>query len=218
MKALLLGTLLWFSNPAVAITCQQCGSMRLKSEPGRVTIADAYWVLNDDYSTEAQVIFAQLRIPNLPPTTVWPPPQQPPRQPPQSRGACAGQGAPAQFCGAFNQWRAGKGLQPLILDPRLNQVAQAYAEKLFADGQRRGDPLYLEHNDEFGGAADRVSRAGIAWREVGENLAAGDLDINSAIDGWANSPGHYANMINPQFTRHGFGYFNGKWVHVFLAD
>lgn len=217
MKALLIGTLLWFSYDAVAISCQQCGSMRPSGELNKIAINEAFSVFNDDYSTEALVILAQLRIPNLPPNQR--PPQQAPRpQPPQAQGVCAGQGAAAQFCQAFNQWRAQRGLQPLVLDARLNQVAQAYAEKLFADGQRRGDPLYLDHNDEFGGPSDRVSRAGIAWRGVAENIAAGDMDLNQVIDGWANSSGHFRNMINPEFTRHGFGYFNGKWVHLFLAE
>ena len=54
---------------------------------------------------------------------------------------------------------------------------------------------------------------------IGENLAYGYASDEDACDGWKNSPGHYANMTNPDFTHIGIGKFtyNGKtyWVQLF---
>lgn len=48
-------------------------------------------------------------------------------------------------------------------------------------------------------AAQRVSAAGYGWRAVGENIAAGQRDVNAAMSGWLASAGHCANIMNSQF-------------------
>ncbi|GEM_PF-496153 len=42
-------------------------------------------------------------------------------------------------------------------------------------------------------------------RTKGENIAAGYRSPEEVVEGWKNSPGHYANMINANFTRLGVG-------------
>lgn len=53
----------------------------------------------------------------------------------------------------------------------------------------------------------------------GENIAAGYISPEAATAGWRNSPGHYSNMIDTDYTRIGIGSFenNGKifWVQLF---
>lgn len=70
--------------------------------------------------------------------------------------------------------------------------------------------------------ADRVTRVGYAWRSVGENIAAGFADVEAIVEGWLNSPGHCANIMNPQFTQMGIAFAvdpNSKagiyWAQVF---
>ena len=39
----------------------------------------------------------------------------------------------------------------------------------------------------------------------GENIAAGQRSAVEVNEDWTNSPGHYANMINPAYTKLGVG-------------
>jgi uncharacterized protein YkwD len=46
---------------------------------------------------------------------------------------------------------------------------------------------------------NRLTLAGYNWRTYGENIAAGQSTVQSVINGWMNSPGHCANIMNPNF-------------------
>lgn len=69
----------------------------------------------------------------------------------------------------------------------------------------------------------RATRAGYDWRLVGENIAAGQTSAREAVDGWIESPGHCANLMNPRFTEMGAGYAISRakmpgfvyWTQVF---
>ena len=47
--------------------------------------------------------------------------------------------------------------------------------------------------------ADRIDAAGYRWSMIGENIAAGDLNVASVVDGWMASPGHCANIMTAGF-------------------
>ena len=47
---------------------------------------------------------------------------------------------------------------------------------------------------------DRVERAGYKYLTTGENIAAGYPTAEAAVEGWLKSPGHCANLMNPEFT------------------
>lgn len=49
----------------------------------------------------------------------------------------------------------------------------------------------------------RVTDAGYSWSAVGENIAAGYASIASVMQGWIDSPGHCANMMNSNFQNLG---------------
>jgi uncharacterized protein YkwD len=49
---------------------------------------------------------------------------------------------------------------------------------------------------------DRVTAAGYVGA-VGENLAGGQKSIEQAIEGWLNSPGHRATLLNDKFVEFG---------------
>jgi len=69
----------------------------------------------------------------------------------------------------------------------------------------------------------RATRAGYDWRLVGENIAAGQTSAREAVDGWIESPGHCANLMNPSFVEMGAGYAISRvrmpgfvyWTQVF---
>jgi|GEM_PF-6987599 len=105
-----------------------------------------------------------------------------------------------------NALRVAHGLLPLTHDERLANVARAHSIDMLEQG-------YFDHTNKAGCTSScRVTNAGYAWRAVGENiymmsgytLSAADA-AQKAVDGWTNSPGHYANMVNDVYTYEGIG-------------
>ena len=108
--------------------------------------------------------------------------------------------------------------RPLRLNAALHGVADAHA----ADMARHS---YFSHSGRDGSRVDgRASRAGYPWRAIGENIAAGQMQADAAVQGWLNSPGHCANIMSPAYTEMGAGFaVNNRsnagiyWVQVFGA-
>lgn len=83
---------------------------------------------------------------------------------------------------------------------------------------------YFEHRGSDGTVVgDRAHKAGYNWHRIGENIASGARTPEEAMQGWLDSPGHCANLMNPSFTEMGAGYAinpNSKigsayWTQVF---
>ena len=51
--------------------------------------------------------------------------------------------------------------------------------------------------------SDRADSVAYNWRAIGENIAAGQLEIEEVHQGWLDSPGHCRNIMNPLFTEVG---------------
>jgi len=99
-----------------------------------------------------------------------------------------------------NQVRQSQGLPPLRYNPLLEQSAQAHSDAMAADD-------FFSHDNPTTGTSpsDRITAAGYGWQANGENIAIGNLTAASVVEGWVNSPDHYANMINSGFTEIGIG-------------
>lgn len=109
----------------------------------------------------------------------------------------------------INQERARLRVRTLLLENRLNGVAQAHAE----DMVRRN---YFSHrNPEGESAATRLQRAGWPYRAMSENIAKGHRSAEEVLQAWLGSQGHRRNIRDAGFARVGIGYFSGHWV--FLA-
>lgn len=84
---------------------------------------------------------------------------------------------------------------------------------------------YFSHRAKDGSdAGARVDRQGYGWRNVGENIAAGQGSAKQAIAAWLASPSHCANLMNPAFTEMGAAYAVDEksdrsiyWTQVFAA-
>lgn len=60
---------------------------------------------------------------------------------------------------------------------------------------------YFSHSGRDGSQPwQRVERAGYSYSTTGENIAAGYKTPEDAVAGWVKSPGHCANLMNPEFT------------------
>ena len=57
----------------------------------------------------------------------------------------------------------------------------------------------------------------ISYYAVGENIARGYVDAQSAIDGWMESPGHKENMLESKFTHVGVGVYGRYYVQIFVG-
>ena len=107
-----------------------------------------------------------------------------------------------QMLQMVNEERRKQGLEPLVMDEQLRQVARAHSSEMFRLS-------YFSHNSPISGSPlDRVRDAEIPFMAVGENIAyAPSLAV--AHDGLMNSPGHRANILSPDFHRIGIGIEDG---------
>lgn len=104
--------------------------------------------------------------------------------------------ASARSCGK----QAFPAAPPLSWNAALGDAALAHSRDM-ATGR------YFSHRARDGSqATDRALRAGYSWRRVGENIAFGQRSPREAVEGWLDSPGHCANIMNRDFTEMGAAY------------
>jgi uncharacterized protein YkwD len=105
-----------------------------------------------------------------------------------------------------NQRRASQGLPPLQVNPSLVGLARLRSNEMATHN-------YFSHTSPVTGhdAFSLMDLYGIAlnwWR--GENLAMNnypnDQTVAVADEGLWNSPGHRANILNPNYTQIGIGF------------
>ena len=128
--------------------------------------------------------------------------------------AAAGAASPADeatFVSKINALRASKGLAALTPDAALAATACTWNDQMIAAGT-------ISHDPNLGAAIASVSSN---WRKGGENVGMGGT-VDSLFDAFVASPGHYANLVDPQYTRVGVCVgrdANGKLftTHRFIA-
>lgn len=102
-----------------------------------------------------------------------------------------------------NRLRRAAGVEELASSPELMQAARAFAA-FMAESDRYG-------HDVDGSPTERTERAGYAPCIVAENLAYQYLSTGfrtdelsqGLLDGWMDSPGHRANLLEPDVTETG---------------
>lgn len=104
-----------------------------------------------------------------------------------------------EVLGIINSWREEAGLKPLVLDDTLTTIANARAEELAWSGRHS----HYRPNGKF--FSSILKDAGITKGNAGENIGWGYPDAASVCEAWKNSPTHYENVMNPDFTRVGLG-------------
>ncbi|GMV97312.1 MAG: hypothetical protein AMXMBFR83_16700 [Phycisphaerae bacterium] len=118
---------------------------------------------------------------------------------------------------ALNQYRIENGLKPLIYSKRLEAAADGQVRDLWQRG-------YFSHiNPEGQNPGDRAIAAGFCHKYVGENLAAGQRSVSAVMTAWQNSPGHNANMLEPEYRYVGVSFSvdqNGRmyWAQEFAYE
>jgi uncharacterized protein YkwD len=105
-----------------------------------------------------------------------------------------------------NQERTSRGLRPLKSNRHLAKAARGHARDMAARG-------YFSHDSANGASfVERIRRAGYvrarALPSLGEDLAWGSGSLGTPreiVQGWMESPGHRANILNRRFREAGMG-------------
>ena len=119
-----------------------------------------------------------------------------------------------QVVNLVNEERAKAGLSALVLDETLASAAMVRAIEIETS---------FSHTRPDGRSFSTVlSDMGIQYRRSGENIAWGQQSPKAVMEGWMNSKGHRANILNPNFTKIGVGYRKNAagrtyWTQLFTS-
>jgi hypothetical protein len=108
-----------------------------------------------------------------------------------------------QLLGLVNEVRASVGVPPLELDEGISVVSRAWALQMAAVGD-------ISHNPNL----KTLIRG---WSRIGENVGMGH-PLTAVHQALANSPGHYANIVEPAYTRIGIGVVDVGAGHVYVVQ
>ncbi|MDO5520837.1 MAG: CAP domain-containing protein [bacterium] len=109
-----------------------------------------------------------------------------------------------------NKERKEKGLKALTLDTSLTHSAIQRSYEI---------AMYFSHTRPNGQSCFTAIET--PWSAVGENIAAGYSTPEKVVNGWMNSPGHRANMLNETYNAIGIGAVEIEgcyyWVQIFMS-
>lgn len=113
-----------------------------------------------------------------------------------------------QTLALVNQIRTQAGRPALKMDAELLETAMVRAMEI---------SVFYSHMRPCGENCFSIFRSSSSY---GENITLGKMTPEDAVEGWSNSPGHYANMIGEAYTSIGIGCFvdgNGTryWTQCF---
>jgi uncharacterized protein YkwD len=102
-----------------------------------------------------------------------------------------------------NQQRAANGLEGLTVDPTLTAIARQRAQDMASKN-------YFSHTSPTGETAfTLMNGAGYVYTIAGENIARNNYpdseSVGVAMNGFMNSPGHRANILDGRYTKVGIG-------------
>lgn len=124
----------------------------------------------------------------------------------------------AEVIRLVNEERVRVGVAPLEVLPSLMECAQIKAEDMFVNEYySHTSPTYGAHNVMISQFVPEAIGA------CSENIAMTRPTPQRVFEAWLNSPGHYANMIDPQWTHTGVGaakledYGYLYWAQQFVA-
>ena len=117
-----------------------------------------------------------------------------------------------QVADLVNQERAKAGRSPLKVDVTVQSAAQVRAKEIVSS---------FSHTRPNGSSfSSALTEAGVSFRGAGENIAYGQSSPEKVMEGWMNSSGHRANILNSSYTSIGVGCYQGAggtlyWTQLF---
>ena len=115
-----------------------------------------------------------------------------------------------------NIQRVNSGLREFLVSPKLMEAARIHAQQM-AEYRR------MEHTINaapYPTLLSRLQAVSYSYSNAAENVAWNSQSAQSAVNGWMNSPGHRANILNPGLTEIGAAMARGSngepyWIQVF---
>ncbi|MEQ4302381.1 CAP domain-containing protein [Plantactinospora sp. B6F1] len=132
-----------------------------------------------------------------------------------SAAGTAGSSQQTQVLAIVNRERAANGCAAVVVNSDLAEAAQLHS-------QDQGEHTNMSHTGSDGSDfVERARRAGYD-RPIGENVAMGYENAAAVMDGWMNSSGHRANILNCDARAMGVGVATGSdgrlyWTQMFGA-
>ena len=119
-----------------------------------------------------------------------------------------------QVIGLVNAERTSRGLSALSgKNTGLANAAAVRAQEIkdYFSHTRPGEKAFSTVLNEHG----------ISYMGAGENIAEGQRTPDEVMNGWMNSQGHRNNILKPEFTSIGVGYYQdssgrGHWTQLFI--
>lgn len=117
-----------------------------------------------------------------------------------------------QVVALVNAERAKAGLSALTIDADVTAAANVRAKEIkqkFAHTRPDGSSF-----------STALKEQGVSYRGSGENIAWGQKSPEQVMNGWMNSDGHRANILNKNYKNIGVGYYQDEngvnyWVQLF---
>ena len=140
-------------------------------------------------------------------------PDQPGNPAPDQPGTDGSQDAFAnEVVRLVNEERAKAGLPALTVDRGAASAAQVRAKEI-----ERSFSHTRPDGSSFNSA---LTEAGVNFRGAGENIAYGQNSPEKVMEGWMNSSGHRANILNSSYTSIGVGHYQNAsgvnyWTQLF---
>ena len=141
-------------------------------------------------------------------------PDQPGNPAPDQPGTDGSQDAFAnEVVRLVNEERAKAGLPALTVDRGAASAAQVRAKEI-----ERSFSHTRPDGSSFNSA---LTEAGVNFRGAGENIAYGQNSPEKVMEGWMNSSGHRANILNSSYTSIGVGHYQNTsgvnyWTQLFI--
>ena len=146
------------------------------------------------------------------PETSKPETSTPSTKPSQPAGTTEQSNFASEVVTLVNKERANAGLKPLTVHAKLTTVALDKAKDMSNNN-------YFSHTSPTHGSPfDMMKAYGISYGYAGENIAKGQRTPQEVMNSWMNSQGHRENILSPNFTMIGVGYYNGYWVQEFISQ
>ena len=119
----------------------------------------------------------------------------------------------AEVIRLVNEIRQQNGLQSLTANWELSRVARYKSQDMRDNG-------YFSHTSPtYGSPFQMIKDFGLSYRTAGENIAWGYPSPQVVVNGWMNSSGHRANILNASYRQIGVGYVaqGNYWTQMFIG-
>ena len=111
--------------------------------------------------------------------------------------------AEAEFVADINALRASKGLRQLAVHPELLALGRSWAGQMAKADQ-------ISHNPNLSSAVKAD------WQKLGENVGVG-MTVAKLHQAFIDSPTHYKNLVDPDWTHLGVGVVLGRDGAIFTS-